>query len=217
MELAVLSESSVQFLTPGGLPAGEVEGLYIHIPFCFHKCHYCDFYSITRQGEDRMRRFIDLILREAEMWTRPDAPPLRPRTIFFGGGTPTLLPIDEMRRLIAGLRQRIDFSDVNEFTCEANPATVTLEYCQMLRESGVDRMSFGAQSFDRSELAMLERHHNPDDVPASVELARRASFERLNIDLIYAIPGQDLASWMRTLQVALQLKLKHLSCYGLTF
>ncbi|MBC8108951.1 MAG: radical SAM family heme chaperone HemW [Anaerolineae bacterium] len=204
-------------LRPSDLPRQLVDALYVHIPFCFHKCHYCDFYSITRQGPDRMARFTDLILREAEMWTRSDAPPLRPRTIFFGGGTPTLLPIDEMRRLIAGLRERIDFSDVDEFTSEANPATVSLEYCRMLRESGVDRMSFGAQSFDRAELATLERHHNPDDVPVSVELARKAGFERLNIDLIYAIPGQDLASWSRTLETALQLNLKHLSCYGLTF
>src|SRR5215211_5031293 len=117
-------------LRPETLSDVDVEALYVHIPFCFHKCHYCDFYSITRQGPERMTRFTDLILREAKMWTRPDAPPLRPRTIFFGGGTPTLLPLDEMRRLIAGLRGRIDFSDVNEFTCEANPATVSLEYCQ---------------------------------------------------------------------------------------
>jgi oxygen-independent coproporphyrinogen III oxidase len=204
-------------LRPSDVPRQIVDALYVHIPFCFHKCHYCDFYSITRQGEDRMRRFVDLILREAEMWTRPDAPPLRPRTIFFGGGTPTLLPTDEMRRLIAGLRERIDFSDVNEFTCEANPATVSLEYCQMLRAAGVDRMSFGAQSFDRAELATLERHHNPDDVPASVELARQAGFDRLNVDLIYAIPGQDLASWKRSLRDAIALNLKHLSCYGLTY
>lgn len=201
------------------LPRQLVDALYVHIPFCFHKCHYCDFYSITRQGDERMKRFTDLLLREAEMWTEraADAPPLRPRTIFFGGGTPTLLPIDLMRRLIDGLRARIDFSDVTEFTCEANPATVTLEYCQMLREAGVDRMSFGAQSFDRADLATLERHHNPDDVPVSVELARRAGFERLNVDLIYAIPGQDLASWKRSLEEALKLNLSHYSCYGLTY
>ena len=204
-------------LSPANVPRQPVDALYVHIPFCFHKCHYCDFYSITRQGEDRMKRFTALLLREAEFWTRTNSPPLKPKTVFFGGGTPTLLPIELMRKLIAGLRQRIDFSDVNEFTCEANPATVSLEYCQMLREAGVDRMSFGAQSFDRTQLATLERHHDPDDVPASVELARRAGFERLNIDLIYAIPGQDLASWRRSLDDALKLNLNHLSCYGLTY
>ncbi|CAN5620612.1 radical SAM family heme chaperone HemW [soil metagenome] len=208
---------SAAALRPSDVPRRLIDALYVHIPFCFHKCHYCDFYSITRQGDDRMKRFTDLILLEAQMWTQPDAPPLRPKTIFFGGGTPTLLPIDLMRQLITGLRDRIDFSDVTEFTCEANPATVSLEYCQMLREAGVDRMSFGAQSFDRSELATLERHHNPDDVPTSIELARQAGFDRLNIDLIYAIPGQSLASWTRSLRQAIALKLSHLSCYGLTF
>ena len=202
---------------PRDLPWQLVDALYVHIPFCFHKCHYCDFYSITRQGEDRMKRFTALLLREADMWARDDAPPLKPKTIFFGGGTPTLLPAHLMRDLIVGLRARIDFSDVNEFTCEANPATVSLEYCRMLRESGVDRMSFGAQSFDRTELATLERHHDPDDLPTSIHLAREAGFDRLNVDLIYAIPGQDLASWKRSLGAALSLNLKHLSCYGLTY
>src|SRR3954462_10465492 len=121
MELAVLSESSVQFLTPGGLPAGEVEGLYIHIPFCFHKCHYCDFYSITRQTEDRMSRFVDLILDEATLWTANPACPLpRPRTVFFGGGTPSLLPVPHMRRLILGLQEQFEFDRLEEWRIECN-------------------------------------------------------------------------------------------------
>src|ERR1700752_195354 len=100
------------------LPAGEIPGLYVHIPFCFHKCHYCDFYSITRQPPERMAKFVDLLLGEADLWTAPDAPVGRPRPIFFGGGTPPVLPLAEMRRLICGLRQRFDFSDVDEFTVE---------------------------------------------------------------------------------------------------
>jgi oxygen-independent coproporphyrinogen-3 oxidase len=196
------------------LPRAEIPGLYVHIPFCFHKCHYCDFYSITRQTPERMTRFVDLMLREAELWRHL---PVRPRTIFFGGGTPSLLPLDPMARLINGLRERFDFSLLNEFTVECNPATVSLEYCQMLREAGVDRLSFGAQSFDRGELARLERHHDPDDVPRSIEIARRAGFTRLNVDLIYAIPGQDLASWARSLEAAIALNTPHVSCYGLTY
>lgn len=196
------------------LPCAQIPGLYVHIPFCFHKCHYCDFYSITRQSEERMTRFVDLMLREAELWRDL---PVRPRTIFFGGGTPSLLPIGQMRRLIEGLRERFDFSQLNEFTVEANPATVSLEYCEMLRECGVDRLSFGAQSFNPSELSTLERHHDPDDVPRSVEIARRAGFTRLNVDLIYAIPGQDLQSWSSSLERAIALNTPHLSCYGLTY
>jgi oxygen-independent coproporphyrinogen-3 oxidase len=204
-------------LSPDTLPPGEVEGLYVHVPFCFHKCHYCDFYSITRQGEPRMERFVELVLAEAELWVSRGAPTLRPRTVFFGGGTPSLLPPAFMKRLLDGLRQRIDFSDVNEWTVEVNPATATQEYCRMLRESGVDRLSFGAQSFRPSELATLERHHDPDDVPRSLAAARAAGFERLSVDLIYGIPGQTLAAWDESLAAALQLGTTHLSCYGLTY
>jgi len=202
---------------PDTLPGADVPGLYVHVPFCFHKCHYCDFYSITRQSPERMNRFVDLLLCEAEMWTAPDAPPVRPRTIFFGGGTPSLLPPEQMQRLIGGLWARFDFSDVNEFTVEVNPATASLKYCAMLRECGVDRLSFGAQSFDTKELHTLERHHDPDDVPRSLELARAVGFSRLNVDLIYAIPGQSLESWRASLDAAVALGTTHLSCYGLTY
>jgi oxygen-independent coproporphyrinogen-3 oxidase len=211
-----LAAPAAPALDPSALPATEAEALYVHIPFCFHKCHYCDFYSITRQTPQRMEGFVDLLLREAETWTRPPVT-VRPRTIFFGGGTPTLLPIDAMRRLLAGLRERFDFSLVREWTIEANPATVSAEYCAMLREAGVNRLSFGAQSFNPKDLALLERHHDPDDVPRSLALARAAGFTRLNVDLIYAVPGQDLASWSDTLEQALALRTPHLSCYGLTY
>ena len=203
-------------LRPELVPAAPVEALYVHVPFCFHKCHYCDFYSITRQGEPRMGRFVERVLAEAGQWAGR-TPGVRPRTVFFGGGTPSLLPLELMRRLIEGLRGRFDLSGVEEWTVEANPATARQEYCQMLREAGVDRLSFGAQSFDRAELKTLERHHEPEDVARSVEAARGAGFERLNLDLIYAIPGQDLASWDRSLSAALALGTTHLSCYGLTY
>ena len=205
-------------LLPSRLPKVDVEALYVHVPFCFHKCHYCDFYSITRQTPERMAHFVDLVLREADGWAeRAKGPTARPRTIFFGGGTPTLLPVEQMRRLIVGLRKRFDFSLVDEFTVEANPATLSDEFAAMLREAGVDRLSFGAQSFDRAELATLERHHDPDDVPRSIDIARRAGFTRLNVDLIYAIPGQTIEKWSQSLEQAIALDTPHLSCYGLTY
>lgn len=203
-------------LHPRELPRGAIPGLYVHIPFCFHKCHYCDFYSITRQSDERMTRFVGLLLAEADMWLS-DGPALRPATVFFGGGTPSLLPLEQMRRLIRGLRERFEFAHLNEWTVEVNPATASLEYCAMLRESGVDRLSFGAQSFDRAELTTLERHHDPDDVPRSIELARAAGFSRLNVDLIYAIPGQTLESWSRSLDSAIALSIPHISAYNLTY
>jgi oxygen-independent coproporphyrinogen III oxidase len=203
-------------LHPSALPSAIVPGLYVHIPFCFHKCHYCDFYSITRQDPNRMSRFVDRLLLEADLWTHTP-PVLRPRTVFFGGGTPSLLPLNDMRRLILGLRERFDFANCIEWTVEANPATISLEYCQMLAEAGVNRISMGAQSFDAAELAILERHHQPDDVPRGLDIARSAGIRRLNLDLIYAIPGQTLASWMKSLEHAISLQTDHLSCYGLTY
>ncbi|HLL87945.1 MAG TPA: radical SAM family heme chaperone HemW [Tepidisphaeraceae bacterium] len=199
------------------LPAEAIDGLYVHVPFCFHKCHYCDFYSITRQGPERMTRFVDLMLGEAALWAARFGGSFHPRTVFFGGGTPTLLPQDEMRRLIVGLRDRLDLSLVDEWTVEANPATVTADYCATLRAAGVDRLSFGAQSFNPADLKALERHHDPDDVPRSIDLARAARFDRLNVDLIYAIPGQSLNDFADTLDRAIALNTRHVSCYGLTY
>jgi oxygen-independent coproporphyrinogen-3 oxidase len=203
-------------VTPPSLTGGPVQGLYVHVPFCFHKCHYCDFYSITRQTPERMDRFADLVLAEADLWNAGGAP-VRPATVFFGGGTPSLLPADVMVRMIAGLRQRFDLSAVDEWTVEANPATVSAEYCHALRDAGVDRISFGAQSFDRADLSLLERHHDPEDVPRSIELARAAGFRRINLDLIFAVPGQTMESWMRSLETAISIGTDHVSCYALTF
>jgi oxygen-independent coproporphyrinogen-3 oxidase len=123
--------------------------------------------------------------------------------------------------LISGLAKRLDLSGVQEWTCECNPATVRESYGQdylaMLRELGVNRLSFGAQSFAASDLTALDRRHVPEDVPASLTAARAAGFERLNIDLIYAVPGQTLESWQQTLERAIALQTEHLSCYGLTY
>ena len=209
---------------PEHFPSTTIPGLYVHIPFCFHKCHYCDFYSITRQTPQRMSRFVDLLLREADRWSDSrSGPTVSPQTIFFGGGTPSLLPPDDMRRLIRGLHDRFDIQSPRytsaslEWTVECNPATVTPEYCAMLREEGVNRLSFGAQSFDPQELKTLERHHDPADVARSIAIARAAGFDRLNVDLIYAIPGQSFESWQDSLKRAIALNTEHISCYALTY
>lgn len=215
MPLRVLSDHPGPLLPV--LPPAEVPALYLHVPFCFHKCHYCDFYSITRQTPERMNRFVDLILHEADLWLSTS--PVRPvlQTLFIGGGTPSLLPTDAMERLLVGLARRFDLRDLHEWTVEVNPATADLAYCRMMRDHGVTRLSFGAQSFDVDELRTLERHHHPDDVERSVALARRAGFTRVNLDLIFAIPGQSIESWDRSLSAAVSLQTEHLSCYGLTY
>lgn len=212
-----LYQPAAPTLVPADLPAVRINALYVHIPFCFHKCHYCDFYSITRQSVERMDQFVDRILREADLWITPIGPAIQPRTIFFGGGTPSLLPFEPMQRLLAGLRSRFDLSQLDEWTIECNPATVNLDYSHMLRAHGVNRLSFGAQSFDPEELKVLERHHDPDDVPRSLDIAREAGFKRLNLDLIYAIPGQSLERWAENLERAIAMSTSHLSCYALTY
>src|SRR5688572_12740720 len=160
--MPVLLQSLASTITRGALPTTDVEALYVHVPFCFHKCHYCDFYSITRQSPERMAKFVDLVLREAGGWSEGKrGPTVRPKTVFFGGGTPSLLPSDPMRKLLRGLKARFDFSDLDEWTVECNPATVSEPYCAMLREEGVNRLSFGAQSFSPAELKILEREHDP--------------------------------------------------------
>jgi oxygen-independent coproporphyrinogen-3 oxidase len=209
-----LADVSLIDLRAEALPRVPIDALYVHVPFCFHKCHYCDFYSITRQTPERMTQFVDRLLTEASYWRSHD---VKPRTIFFGGGTPSLLPMADMRRLIDGLHDAFDLDAVDEWTVEINPATADADYCRMLRDGGVDRLSFGAQSFDRAELAALERHHDPDDVRRSIGLARDAGFERLNVDLIYAIPCQTLDSWQRSLEAAIALETRHVSAYGLTY
>ncbi len=198
----------------GDLPNEPFEALYVHVPFCSHKCHYCDFYSITRQTEDRMRRFVDLVLAEADCWVDSEA---RFTTVFFGGGTPSLLPPIEMDRLLSGLRDRLDLSGVIEWTIETNPGSASDAYFDTLAKHSMHRVSFGAQSFDAAELNALERDHRGVDVPAAVEAARRAGIPRQSLDLIYAIPGQTLASLDRSLDAALSLDVEHLSCYGLTY
>ncbi len=162
-----------------------------------------------------MSAFVDRVLAEAALWS--DYGPVGPRTVFLGGGTPSLLPLREMSRLLNGLKERFDLSAVEEWTVEVNPATAAKDYCEMLRAHGIDRLSFGAQSFNRQELETLERHHDPDDVHHSLAIARQAGFRRLNLDLIYAIPGQTLDSWSDSLEQSIALGTTHLSAYNLTF
>ena len=212
---------------PGGVverlaadPAfGAVRSLYLHVPFCFHKCHYCDFYSLV-DTRDRQEPFLERLIREL----RALAPLARGeplRTIFVGGGTPTLLRVDLWERLLGELEGRFDLGDIRagsgECTVECNPETATAELFGLLRRGGVNRLSMGAQSFDPRHLKTLERWHDPASVERAVGLARDAGFERLSLDLIFAIPGQTMADWERDLDRALGLGVTHLSCYALTY
>ena len=216
MRSIILPELAVAPTGPN--PTPRVEGLYIHVPFCFHKCHYCDFYSIVDPPDksgDRQEQFAERLIEELDF--RAGKAHLRPRTVFVGGGTPTILRAGLWRGILGKLGNLGALDGVEEFTVEANPETVTAEMAQTLREGGVNRMSIGCQSFDAALLKTLERWHDPRSVTTAVETARAAGIKNINLDLIFAIPGQTLPELDADLEAALVLEPQHLSCYGLTY
>ena len=189
-------------------------GLYVHVPFCETKCGYCDFYSVPLQG-----RHTSPLVRAitTELKRRGSTVGSKFTTIFVGGGTPTLLPLEELETLFSRLSVVALGDGVAEFTTEANPATVDQEKISLLVDAGVNRMSFGGQSFHQQELDVLERLHNPADIEPGVRLARDGGIEQINLDLIFGIPGQTLASWRESLRRAVDLGIDHVACYGLTY
>ena len=191
-----------------------VRSLYAHVPYCQTICGYCDFYS-ELLDRDRTPALVDSLLLELERWGESEL--LELETIFVGGGTPTTLPPAELKRLLAALHERRADGAELEFTVEANPATVTQAVADVLSAVGVTRLSIGAQSFDPAELRVLDRIHKVTDVSKTVAIARQAGIPHLNLDLIFAIPGQTLDAWRRNLEAAAALEPDHLSCYGLTY
>jgi oxygen-independent coproporphyrinogen-3 oxidase len=205
-------EDSVALLR--SLPRAKIDSLYIHVPFCFHKCSYCDFYSVVG-GPDLHRRFVSRLCEEMRLTAEFVRNPIR--TVFAGGGTPTILGDALWRELIAALRQSCDFTQLEEFTVEANPETVDGPLLGVLAEGGVNRLSMGAQSFKPAHLATLDRWHKPESVARAVETARGAGITNVSLDLIFAIPGESLTDWDNDLTEALALDPDHLSCYALTW
>ena len=189
-------------------------GLYVHIPFCETKCGYCDFYSVALKDRDPTP-LVDRVIRELE--ERVARQPLPIGTVFCGGGTPTLLPLDDLAALLGTIQRVVSGEPLREFTVEANPATIDDAKARLLVASGVTRVSMGAQSFFTSELAALERIHRVEDIPPSVEVLRRNGVSQINLDLIFGIPGQTLDTWSESLRRAVALGPDHLACYGLTY
>src|ERR1051325_11687787 len=186
--------------------SGHVRHLYVHLPFCAHRCGYCDFVTVVGR-EDQHGRYVDAVLRELEFENDVLADPLE--TVFLGGGTPTFLDRSVLGRLLDALPPGA------EVTVEANPETVTPELASLLRERGVTRVSLGAQSFTPRLLGVLERAAQPDDVRRAFYSLRDANFDNVSLDLIYGIPGQSPADLDRALEEPLALEPDHLSCYEL--
>ena len=190
--------------------------IYLHIPFCFHKCHYCDFYSVVDR-DDRQAAFTQRLIDELQAAAHAGLLAAPVRTIFVGGGTPTLLRTDLWERLLVAVHEVLRFAPGFEFTVEANPETVTSELLRTLVRGGVNRTRVGAQSFNPTHLQMLERRHDPANVGRAFDLARAAGIDNLNLDLIFGVPRQTLDDWRQDLDRAAALRPEHVSCYALTY
>ncbi|HEX4263269.1 MAG TPA: radical SAM family heme chaperone HemW [Verrucomicrobiae bacterium] len=188
-----------------------IESLYVHVPFCAQKCAYCAFFSEASSGE-LINRYTEALIREMEIV----APDLKPRTIFFGGGTPSILNLAQWEKILRAM-ERLHLLGAEEFTIECNPATVSLDKAKLLRSFGVNRISMGVQSLDEALLDRLGRIHSREMVFKSFDILRSAGFDNLNIDLMFAIPGQTMDIWRSTLTEAIALGSEHLSSYEVIY
>ncbi|MFL6172730.1 MAG: radical SAM family heme chaperone HemW [Marmoricola sp.] len=209
----------------GSLPASALAelgthrlGVYLHVPFCSVRCGYCDFNTYTVKelgGGASQASYADTAILEVDLLAGvlPGAPAVE--TVFFGGGTPTLLPSADLVRMLGAVRTQLGLTDDAEVTTEANPDSVTLDSLSELRAGGFTRVSFGMQSAVPAVLAVLDRTHDPERVPQAVAWAREAGFEQVSLDLIYGTPGESLADWEASVQAALACEPDHVSAYSL--
>ncbi len=193
------------------LDKSPVAHLYAHVPFCAKKCAYCAFYSEAGGGAT-VNRYVAALIREMELV----AEDLRPCTVFFGGGTPSLLSLQQWKRILKAM-ERLNLLGAAEWTVECNPATVSADKARLLRDWGVNRVSMGAQSFDAALLERFGRIHSREMIFKSFDILRAAGFDNLNIDLMFAIPGQTMEMWRKTLAEAIALGSEHLSCYEVIY
>ena len=183
--------------------------IYLHVPFCHRKCTYCAFYSKPARGVDAFGRYVDALL--AEMEQRKGEQPHPIRTVYFGGGTPSILPLAELTRIVDGLRRCFDLSQVEEFTLEANPEDLTPDYLAGLRTLGFNRLSVGIQSLDDSQLRLLNRRHTARQALDALENAHRAGFHNISADFIYGLPHGNFQFSIFNFQL-----ITHISAYALT-
>jgi oxygen-independent coproporphyrinogen III oxidase len=221
------SDTSAKLFDLGGSPSattGLVNGvdpvcpvhrprlaLYVHVPFCARKCDYCAFYSHS-PNQESLSRYVDALLKEADLIELDFVP----ETIFFGGGTPSLLPTASWARIGAYFADR-GWNQAREWTVECNPATLSRDKAQMLKSIGVNRISMGVQSLNEALLEGLGRIHTRQSVFQSYDLLRSAGFDRINLDLMFAIPGQEMSVWRETIAEASAMDPDHFACYEVIY
>ena len=194
---------------------GNYHAVYVHIPFCKQKCLYCDFASYACFGEEEMRAYTEALCHEIEVRVEEASKVAAGATVYFGGGTPSVLPIDCLEQIVATLKACGFWQEPAEATIEVNPGTADLTKLKRLRAAGFDRVSFGVQSLQDAELRGIGRIHSAQEALAAIDMARAADFGRISCDLIYGLPGQSLASLKDTLQRLLATGIEHVSVYGL--
>jgi oxygen-independent coproporphyrinogen-3 oxidase len=224
----------------------KTPGLYIHIPFCLSKCHYCDFYSLT--SISAVPDFLDALFKEMEMYRNrfnpfdPSAAPSpaiqsrdkgalrvnpeqasafmpgsrRVDTVYIGGGTPSLLSPQQLESILISVQKNFDLISTPEITVETNPADLDQSSLELIREIGINRINIGVQSFDEKILNFLGRRHSVKQAISAVEASRKAGFRNIGLDLIYGVPAQNIDSWLDTLKQAVAFSPEHISCYQLT-
>lgn len=188
------------------------EHIYVHIPFCHRICPYCAFYKHT-PGSTDLRGFVEAVVTEAKLRLPEGA---APRTLYFGGGTPSMLSPTHLRILVDGLRSHLDLTQLEEWSFEANPATFTRTKVRQWRALGITRVSLGAQSFDPHILRLLGRRHDPEDIAEGVRMLREEGGMRVNIDLMFCLPGLSREGWRSALEQTIALQPEHISTYSLT-
>ncbi|HVB75496.1 MAG TPA: radical SAM family heme chaperone HemW [Ktedonobacteraceae bacterium] len=196
----------------------ETVSLYLHIPFCHTRCYYCDFNTYAGMlplREPYVRALLVEIALAGELARHADGSLRRARTIFFGGGTPSLLTVAQIKRLLSACRAAFALDEDAEITLEANPGTLLPEQLEGLRAAGINRLSMGSQSFDAQLLKTLGRIHTPEEITQALDYARSAGFSSINLDFMFGLPGQSMGQWQETLKRALDLRPEHLSLYSL--
>lgn len=189
-------------------------GIYVHVPFCRRKCAYCDFYSYPPRDPRVYTAYVNAVISHMKSYRTVGAD-YAPDTVFIGGGTPTVLPPDEMLRLIRGIKSSFHLQKGAEFSMECNPATVDYETLRRYHRAGVNRLSIGLQSSNENELKILGRLHSQREFDKCFREAREAGFDNINIDLMYGIPYQTFDSWAETLRFAVSRSPEHISLYNL--
>lgn len=197
----------------GGITKAMKISLYIHVPFCRHRCHYCDFITTTGQ-DDKIGAYVDAVKKELRIAINSDSH-INLHSIYFGGGTPSLVPAKSYHEILDLVRSLTDVTADCEISMEANPGTISPAYLEAVRTAGINRLSLGVQSTDTFDLQRLDRIHDMDDVLLGIRNARLAGFNNINLDLIFALPWQDLDGWKRSLERAVTLKPDHFSLYSL--